>query len=51
MLHGLSRLVNRFLQKIADQNRRQFGDRRMDCCRLNRDAPGRPTAAAAKKSK
>lgn len=29
-------MINNFLKKLADENKEQFGNKRLDCCELDR---------------
>jgi len=51
LLDSLRKRIERYLQKITEQNQKQFGTKRMDCCKLNKGAgktgssttvPGKP---------
>lgn len=35
---------NSYLKRLAEANSRNFGDQRLDCCSLNRDAPDKEPA-------
>lgn len=48
MLHKLLNWWSQFLQRIADQNQKQFGSQRMDCCKLPK---GNHDSAAADPTK
>jgi copper chaperone CopZ len=36
IMKSLKKILDNFLKKIADQNQKQFGNEKLDCCKLDR---------------
>jgi hypothetical protein len=36
IMNSLKKIINDFLKKLADQNQEQFGNEKLDCCKLDR---------------
>lgn len=37
----IKRKINRFLENVAKENQKSFGNQKLDCCDLNRNADGK----------
>lgn len=35
----LKNMIKKFIEKIANENSKNFGDQRLDCCDLNKKTP------------
>lgn len=35
-MKGLKKIIDEFLKKLAAQNKEQFGNEKLDCCKLDR---------------
>ncbi|HYE84469.1 MAG TPA: LDCC motif putative metal-binding protein [Clostridia bacterium] len=35
-MKSLKQVIDNFLKKLADQNKEQFGNEKLDCCKLDR---------------
>lgn len=35
-MKSLKKIIDNFLKKLASQNKEQFGNERLDCCKLDR---------------
>lgn len=47
MLHSFRKRIEQYLQKITEQNQKQFGTKRMDCCKLNKGPLKRESSGTA----
>jgi len=36
LLAGIKRSFNRYLERMAEENRKNFGNQRLDCCTINK---------------
>jgi hypothetical protein len=36
IMKSLKKIIDDFLKKLADQNQKQFGNEKLDCCKLDR---------------
>lgn len=36
MFKRIKRSINKFLQEIAEENKKEFGSGKLDCCNLNK---------------
>jgi len=36
IMKRIKKIIDDFLKKLADQNQKQFGNEKLDCCKLDR---------------
>jgi hypothetical protein len=46
----MRKLIKRYLEKLAEQNKKNFGSNRLDCCDLNKGKNGQTNEKKQKKA-